>query len=55
MSQVGEFGSGLDIFNQDPLNQNIKDGTFLHNIALYSNHFGSEFGVRLSSWFWWCW
>ena len=53
--QVGEFGSGLDLGNTHAAYQNEKDATFLHGVALYSNWMYAYLGVRISSWFWWCW
>ena len=54
-AQVGEFGSGLDLHNRNASFHTEEDATFLHSLALFTNWMHSQLGVRISSWFWFCW
>ena len=52
---VGEFGSGLDLFDPNPADYAQLDAAFIGNLSDLINDGGAYQHASLPNWNWWCW
>ena len=52
---VGEFGSGLDLYNPNPAYNTQLDAAFIGNLSDLINDGSAYLHPSLPNWNWWCW